>query len=118
MDDQQSPPKADGEQHTTTGVNTAKNKSINATNNAGIQRRLESKALLTALLSPQDGNAYQAYVKTCTGGAPMEWFDEIFVLGHPVIAQLLLDASPRASFLSTKDRHNTGRTNKTLKNIC
>ena len=102
MDDQQSPPKADGEQHTTTGVNTAKNKSINATNNAGIQRRLESKALLTALLSPQDGNAYQAYAETCIGGELTEWFDELSILEHPVIARLLLDASSGALFLSTE----------------
>ena len=94
MDDQQSPSQADGEQHTTTVINTAVNEIINATDNAGIRRRLESETLLTAPLSPQDGDAYQAYVETCTGGAPMEWFDKLSMLGHPLIARSLLDASP------------------------
>ena len=58
MDDQQSPPQADGEEHATTAVETAANEIINATSNAGIRGRLESEALLTAPLSPQDGEAY------------------------------------------------------------
>ena len=42
----------------TMAVNTAANEIINATNYAGIQRHLESETLLTAPLSPQDGDAY------------------------------------------------------------
>ena len=114
MADQQSPPQADGEQHENTTVNTATNEIINATNNAGMPHRLKSEALLTAQLSPQDGDEYQANVETCSGGAPMEWFDELSMLEHPVIARLLLDASSGASFLLTEGRHNVGRTNKTL----
>ena len=116
MNDQQSPPQADGEQHTTTAVNTAANEIINATNNAGIRRCLKSEALLTAPLSPRDGVAHQAYVKTYAGRAPMKWFDELSMSKHPVIAQILLYFSPGASFLSTECRHNVGHSSKTLKN--
>ena len=46
----------------------------------------------------------------------MDMFDELSILKHSVIAQLLLDASPGALFLSTEGQHNVGRTNRTLEN--